>query len=236
MFLREIKRVRHSARPRWLLLSDFNMIYPEQDKNNDRLNMRLMARFRRTLNQMEFKEVELVVRKYTWRNNQSNPTLTCIDRAFCSTPWEDFFHYPVLLPLSSSISDHYPLLLTQLNTPNIRPIFRFESLWTHIPGFLDCVQNAWNMQVPDNQNPMGVLHIKLGRTAKALKTWSKIVIPHEKLVAASCRGVVDQLERAQENRTLTSQEHSLIKLLKSRILGLNVSQETGQGRNLGYPD
>jgi hypothetical protein len=85
-----------------------------------------MTRFRRTLNQIEVKEVELIGRKFTWINNQKNPTLTRIDRSFCTT-WEEALINPVLMPLFSSISDHCPLLLTHLNTPVVRPAFRFES-------------------------------------------------------------------------------------------------------------
>jgi hypothetical protein len=32
-----------------------------------------MTRFRRTLNQIEVKEVELIGRKFTWINNQKTP-------------------------------------------------------------------------------------------------------------------------------------------------------------------
>jgi hypothetical protein len=38
--------------------------------------------------------------------------MTRIDRAFCSPQWEEIFENPILHALSSSISDHYPLLVT----------------------------------------------------------------------------------------------------------------------------
>jgi hypothetical protein len=63
----------------WLIVGDFNMIYKEQKKNNGRLNRRLMSRFRRTLNYLEVKEMELVGKQYTWSNNQVVPTLSRID-------------------------------------------------------------------------------------------------------------------------------------------------------------
>jgi hypothetical protein len=84
MFLREIKRVKGLALPQWLLFGDFNLIYRDQDKNNDRLNRRLMTRFWRTLNFIEVMEIELIGRSFTWSNNGPNPTLTHIDRV--STP------------------------------------------------------------------------------------------------------------------------------------------------------
>jgi exonuclease III len=45
MFIRELKRLKQSVMSHWLLIGDFNLIYRDQDKNNGRLNRRLMLRF-----------------------------------------------------------------------------------------------------------------------------------------------------------------------------------------------
>jgi hypothetical protein len=210
----------------WLLMGDFNLIYKELDKTNGGLNRRLMLRFRKVLNQLEVKEVELVGKKFTWSNIQDPPTLTRIDRAFCTLDWEELYANPILQALSSSHPDHCPLLLLPLVAPAITPRFRFESHWVHMLGFFECVTEAWTRDVPINQNAFGVLHIKLSRTAKALKIWSKSLIPHVKLALAICREVINQLEKAQEDRNLTSAEISLIRHLKKRILGLAVIQKS----------
>jgi hypothetical protein len=78
--------------PKWLIIGDFNLIYKKEDKNNGRLNRRLMISFRRAINHMEIGELHLVGTKYTWSNNQSNPTLIRIDRAFCTSEWEGLYH------------------------------------------------------------------------------------------------------------------------------------------------
>jgi hypothetical protein len=72
----------------WMIIGDINMMYQAQDKNNDNINIRLMNKFRRTLNRLEVKEIDLVGKCYTWSNNQVSPTLTRIDRSFCSPSWE----------------------------------------------------------------------------------------------------------------------------------------------------
>jgi hypothetical protein len=84
---------------------------------------------------------------------------------------------------------------------------------------------TWSKEVPANQNPLGVLHIKLSRTAKALREWSKSLVPQGKLTMVICREVIDRLEKAQELRTWSHQEHSLLQLLKSRILGLGAIEK-----------
>jgi hypothetical protein len=62
------------------------LIYQDQDKNNGNLNRRMMARFRRTLNKLEVKEIDLVGKQFTWSNNQVQPTLSRIDRCFYTPP------------------------------------------------------------------------------------------------------------------------------------------------------
>jgi hypothetical protein len=89
-----------------------------------------------------------------------------------------------------------------------------------MPGFRDCIKEVWDKRVPDNHNPMGVLHIKLCRAAKALIKWSKSLMNQIKVALAICREVIAQLEKAQEVRSLSIQERELIKQLKHRILGL----------------
>jgi exonuclease III len=139
MFIRELKGLKHSTSDNWLLMGDFNPIYKEEDKNTNRLNRRLMLIFRRALNHMEVKEVNLTGRRYTWSNGQQNPTLTWIDRVFCTPQGEEIFPNPILQALSSSISDHCPILLSPLIQPPVKPIFRFEQHLTKMQGFLACV-------------------------------------------------------------------------------------------------
>lgn len=167
-----------------------------------------------------------MVKKYTWSNHQDNPTLTRIDRVFHTPDWEEVIVNPIIQPLSSSTSDHCPLLVLPLETPPITPRFRFESFWPDMPGCLDCVKEAWQSPTPANQNSMMTLHVKLTRTGKALKKWTKTLIPQGKLTMEICHEVILRLELAQEQRQLIQQETQLIKKLKSRLLGLTAIEKS----------
>lgn len=46
MFLRELRHLRQQALTKWLVIGDFNLIYQEEDKNNGRVNRRMMMRLR----------------------------------------------------------------------------------------------------------------------------------------------------------------------------------------------
>jgi hypothetical protein len=218
--IRELRHLKQQVRSQWLILGDFNLIYMLQDKNNDRVNRDIMLRFKRAIDYLEIKEINLVGKKYTWSNGQVPPTMSRIDRAFCTPAWEDWHAAPILQACSSSISDHCPLLLTPLISPQVRPRFRFEAFWVDMPGFLETVEEAWNRETPQTLNHLLTLHVKLSRTAKALKSWSKSLLSQCKLNMAIYREVIEQLEKAQEHRSLSPEECCLIKTLKQRLLGL----------------
>jgi RNA polymerase-interacting CarD/CdnL/TRCF family regulator len=93
-------------------------------------------------------------------------------------------------------------------------------------GFFDTIQEAWSKEISDNVNHLVTLHIKLSRVAKALRAWARTLIPQGKVVATVCREVVEQLERAQEDRQLSLDEISLLKHMKHRIAGLAVIEKS----------
>jgi exonuclease III len=138
-FLQELRGVRACRIGPWLVGGDFNLIYKAKDKNNDRLNRRLMGMFRRFLQEMELAELHLTGRLYTWSNERSHPTLERIDRVFACIPWCDLFPHHHLCALSSACSDHAPLLLnTNISTP-FKKRFIFENIWPKMPGYLEAV-------------------------------------------------------------------------------------------------
>lgn len=139
-FLAELHELRSRRTGPWLLNGDFNLIYRAEDKNNDRLNRRLMGQFRCFLNEAALKEIHLSGRLYTWSNERTHPTLERIDRFFVSADWELMFPHCDLHSLSSLCSDHAPLLLRTDNTFSFKKRFHFRSIWTKFPGFLDVVK------------------------------------------------------------------------------------------------
>jgi endonuclease/exonuclease/phosphatase family metal-dependent hydrolase len=138
MFLWELKQAKRSIQSPWMLIGDFNLTYKAQDKSNGHLNQRMMMTFRRVLDYLETKKLELMRRRFTWSNNQSNPTMTHIDRVFCTPDWEGLYPRPMLQPLSSSSSHHYPIIVVPSISPYIKHKFHFESHWAHMHGFTEC--------------------------------------------------------------------------------------------------
>ncbi|EEE60512.1 hypothetical protein OsJ_13829 [Oryza sativa Japonica Group] len=74
VFLSEIESLQPSMKSEWLIIGDFNLIYKASDKNNDRLNRRMMQRFRGLLDKIQVKELQLPGRRFTWAGEGANPT------------------------------------------------------------------------------------------------------------------------------------------------------------------
>jgi exonuclease III len=217
-FLIEMQAVRPLLLPKWVILGDFNLIYRATQKNNGRVNFRLINRFKQALDALDLRELKLQGRRFTWSSGTDDPTLTKIDHLFYTEQWELDHPNCYFQALSSSMSDHCPLLLTHLPNTRGRTGFRFESYSAQLPNFIDVVQQTWAKEVRSNDQ-VRVLHIKLSRLAKALKKWSKTHVMALKLKAEIATEVVALLEQAQERRLLTAAELSLRKLAKARILG-----------------
>jgi hypothetical protein len=64
-FLQELWNVRTACAGPWVVGGDFNLIYRVEDKNNNNVHRAMMGCFRRFLNDLELREVELLGRKFT---------------------------------------------------------------------------------------------------------------------------------------------------------------------------
>ena len=220
-FLRELREVKTVVGDRWLVIGDFNLILRAEDKSNANLNRRLMAEFSNTLNFLELKELKLRGRKYTWSNDV---TQTRIDRAFCTVDWDLMLPDSTLEAQSSMVSDHSPLILTGNAATSTFRGFRFESFWPKLPGYSVTVQAVWNRPV-HVYNPFLRLHIKLARTAKALKQWARKNIGNNKLLLTAARQLIGILDVVQEHRQLTISEIRLRRDLKVRFLGMTAVEK-----------
>jgi exonuclease III len=115
-------------------MSDFNLIYREEDKNNKNLDRAMMGCFRRWINDLAVKEVPLHGRKFTWSNGQNYPTLVRLDRAFCSVEWEQIFPNCLLQSAASQYSDHCPLILGLNGIRQGKRRFHFKAFWPRLDG------------------------------------------------------------------------------------------------------
>jgi hypothetical protein len=107
-FLNKMVDIHANISGPWMVIGDFNLILHDQDKNKSRVNRSWMRHFKHAVDSSFLKEIKLIGRQYTWSNEQDDPTLVRLDRAFCNEEWDDIFQAAKLLPQASSMSDHCP--------------------------------------------------------------------------------------------------------------------------------
>jgi hypothetical protein len=135
-----------------------------------------MAAFRRVVNDLELKKTHLLGRRFTWSNERDSPTLERIDRWFCLVEWDTMHPSASLSAMSSSLSDHAPLLLRSVvDIPGGRR-FRFDSYWVKLQGFQDVVAASWGRVVSPRLDALERLDIKLRRVARDLQSWSVLCV------------------------------------------------------------
>lgn len=138
-FMQELIDIRELIVGPWAVLGDFNLLANPEDKSNDHINRRMMARFRSKLNILELKEVYLNGRRYTWSNERGRATLEKLDHIFTMVDWEGLHPSCFLSALGSAVSDHCPLLLNLDADFKVGKRFRFEAFWPKAEGFRNVV-------------------------------------------------------------------------------------------------
>lgn len=219
LFLEELAEIRGICGEVWLVAGDFNLIAAAADKNNSRVNRRLMNAFRNKINELELKELYLFGRRYTWSSEQQFPTLVKSDRVPVSTEWEDAFPDAHLQALSSSSSDHCALLLSCGETPRGRRRFRFETFWTKLEDFDQVVADSWQQTV-ESTDPYVILYVKMARLAMSLCSWGQKKISRFRLQLQIANELIFRFDVAQENRLLSPLERRFRAILKGRCLAL----------------
>lgn len=219
-FFAELVALKPNAGVKWLALGDFNQIYRVRGKNKRNINISRINRFRAALHLCELKEIHLQNRRFTWSNERANPTLCKLD-SFCNSAWDIHFDSHILHALSSSLSDHCPLLLADDSGPRRPRAFKFENFWTKIPGFVGVVQHAWQ-EPTSHTEPCHVLFHKLKKTSLHLSRWSKGLFSKAKLHLHAALLIILQLDIAQESRPLSHDEQDLRVRLKRRVTSLAV--------------
>jgi hypothetical protein len=94
-----------------------------------------------------------------------------------------------------------------------------------MPGFLECIEFAWHKEVAANQNPLVVLHIKLSRAAKALRAWSKTLIPQGKLALVISREIILQLEKGLGDKDSNPTREILNQTFEEKNFGVGSSRK-----------
>lgn len=126
--------------------------------------------FNAIIEQAGLRELPLNGRKYTWANNQPDPTYEKLDRVLFCPAWEEKYPLTILQAFAREVSDHTPLFLDTGEKSNNEPIFRYENCWALRDGFKEFVHIVWNE--PYKGNTLERWQLRLRNLRKKTKGWN----------------------------------------------------------------
>jgi mannosylglycoprotein endo-beta-mannosidase len=218
-FLAKLSERRALCHGPWMIIGDFNMILRASENNNANLDRASIRHFWEFVADLELKELYLHGRLFTWCNERENPTMTLIDRALVSVDWDLQNPDAILQALSSSVSDHAPLLLSLNSGHRPKRRFRFERFWEKLEGFEEAVQEGWRCD-DSIIDPFQRLNELMRNSALHLQAWSQRAVGNVKLKIAIANLVIHKLDVTQDRRVLSPGEHWLRRNLKQILLSL----------------
>ncbi|XP_060202736.1 uncharacterized protein LOC132631154 [Lycium barbarum] len=159
----------------WCIGGDFNVILEPSEKIGGKIHRAYKSfDFAACVNRCGLEDAGFVGSNYTWCNNRrpGKRIWKRLDRVIINDNWLQRFNNVTVRHLSTTGSDHRPLLLKcyDSNTNAIKH-FRFRHFWVEQPGFMDLVGQDWQIKVKGN--PMWILQQKLKRLGKRLSKWSR---------------------------------------------------------------
>ena len=141
-FLVELVHIIKHTKVPLFIAGDFNLTRRSSDKNKPGGYKRWSFLFNSIISQGELLEIQLSGRKYTWSNNQEDPSFALLDRVLISPTWEENFPLVTVTALSRELSDHTPLLISIGEAMKIPRQFNFENCWFLRPELEKIVGNV----------------------------------------------------------------------------------------------
>eukprot|EP00253_Pinus_taeda_P022073 PITA_22073 len=145
-------------------------------------------------------------RKFTWNNRRLGPgnIMERLDRILVNISLLSTFADAHSKVLSSSVSDHFPVMLTLESNAHLGPIpFRYNPLWRNNAVVTDIIEGTWKQHIEGS--PSFIWEMKIKKTRKALKDWAKISYKEPERVKKNLQQELDKIQIQIEQQGLTAQ-------------------------------
>ena len=158
----------------WCVVGDFNVILsPEERSRGGSLNSD-MRRFSDVIENLQLKDLPLIVSPFTWSGGVNNQFFSRIDRFLVNEEWDYRFSGSRQYVLLRPVSDHFPILLEGGGLRRGPSPFRFEHMWLKVEGFKELLK-AWWERDSFNGSASFILAEKLKVVKSKLKEWNRDV-------------------------------------------------------------
>jgi endonuclease/exonuclease/phosphatase family metal-dependent hydrolase len=111
-FLVELAHIIQKTKVPIMITGYFNMTGRASNKNKPEGFNKWSILFNSVISQGGVMEIPLSGRRYTWSNNQEDPTFELLDRVLVSPTWDKIFPLVTVTTLARDLSDHMPFLIS----------------------------------------------------------------------------------------------------------------------------
>jgi hypothetical protein len=159
--------------------------------------------FNSIINTFELIDLHMNGGKYTWSNNQMNPTLERLDRFLVNKSWEKLFPLSLVYKMPRELSDHNPLVISlNINQPLRNLSFRFELSWLKHPDFLQKTQEIWDRRC-HAETAFDKIQSKLKRFKQYFKWWGFNLQGENRKKKENLSQELMKLEQKEEEGTIS---------------------------------
>jgi hypothetical protein len=171
-----LRRVKPRSSAPWLMIGDFNeALWSFEHLSVRRRPKWLIADFREILSHCDLYDLDIRGNPWTYDNKQTGDrnVRVRLDRAVASPSWTDWFPGAILKHITTSRSDHCPILLCLEreeagNSP--QRITQYEIMWEHDESLQEAIKDSWTSGAPIQSS--GDVANNLKRVMSSLKSWS----------------------------------------------------------------
>jgi hypothetical protein len=166
----------------WAMMGDFNeCLWQSEHWSRRRRNENQMDQFRNTLSFFNLHDLGFKGKPWTYDNKQDgrNNVIVRLDRVVACPSWTKLFPNYQVLHLTSSRSDHCPILLNlDTSATMTRNVIqrRYEVFWEREASLTEEIRSAWKMH--SKPKDLGDVANNLQGVMSYLHTWSKEKIGH----------------------------------------------------------
>jgi hypothetical protein len=175
-----LKRIKDLKNLPWLMLGDFNeAMWQSEHFSNKKRGEKQMYDFRQVLSYCDLHDLGFSGAPWTFDNKQSGQrnVKVRLDRVVACLVWSNLYPHYHVSHLTSSRSDHCPILLKLEQKPAVsisgRPR-RYEACWEREAALVDEVKTAWEGH--NKPKDLGDVASNLSGVMDCLQSWSKRTI------------------------------------------------------------
>ncbi|WOK91875.1 hypothetical protein Cni_G00566 [Canna indica] len=217
-FLAELVPLLQNVDENIIMGGDYNITIFDHERKNCAGSARDSERFSRFIMNQRLIDLPLLGRKYTWTNNQFNPSLAKLDRVLISLACSSSLPFAAVSVGGKKLSDHSALIFrSYISTAPIARPFQMELWWLRHAVFNNILRDGLSTPSPHALSAGALWSYRWRKLRKLISQWAAIQRKEMCSRRLSIEADLNALYHKAEHVNLNDNEISLMRSLKSEL-------------------